>query len=76
MYAIRSYYVIGGVHGFNAFYPDEIVRDSVPPIVVFNELDVSDKRVKINEALDGNTILTKTLNVTDHIVLKHSYNFV
>ena len=32
--------LVGGVRGFNAFYPNEIKQDTHPPIVVFNDIEV------------------------------------
>ena len=51
--------LFGGVKGFNAFYPKEITQDTLPPQVVFNDLEVMNQRVHVNEKIDNNIILTR-----------------
>jgi len=66
--------IIGGVKGFNAFYPNEITEDTTPPQIVLNNIEVMNKTIKINTAYDGIIILNKPLNFTNTINLKHTQN--
>ncbi len=66
--------LLGGVNGFNAFYPEEIGEDSTPPRIVLNELEVMNRKVKVLEKVDGRIILKKPLIMTDTIHLDHKHN--
>ncbi len=66
--------LMGGVNGFNAFYPNEIEEDTTPPIVFFTKLEIANKEIKYNEPVNNDIILTKPLNITNEIVLRHTDN--
>ena len=66
--------LFGGVNGFNAFYPDEIKEDTIAPLVVFNDMEVMNETVNINDEIAGDIILNKPINLTDTITLKYTQN--
>ncbi len=66
--------LFGGVNGFNAFYPGEITEDTLLPKLVFTYLEVFNVPVRIGETGSKRTILTKAINETDEITLKHNEN--
>ncbi|MCE1197863.1 MAG: ATP-binding protein, partial [Marinilabiliales bacterium] len=66
--------VFGGISGFNIFDPARIKsRENFAPIV-FTDLRVLNKSVKIGS--EGNNILTKCIAETDKIELKYAQNSV
>jgi len=68
----RMYF--GGQNGFNAFYPDSIKVSYFLPQVVFTGLKIFNKSVKINEKLNGDIIISKSINQTSEIVLSYKNN--
>jgi ligand-binding sensor domain-containing protein/signal transduction histidine kinase len=66
----------GGVDGFTAFFPNRIVQNKYPPIVIINDLKIQNKSVKVGEEIDGNVILKQALADTSHIVLSYKNNFI
>ena len=66
--------LFGGVNGFNAFYPDQIVEDRIPPQVAFTMLEIYGEEIRIGESLNGNEILNQSLNHATEIELSHKEN--
>ncbi len=56
----RMYF--GGFNGFNAFYPDNIKPNTFLPNVVFTDLKLFNKSVGIGEKINGDIIISKSLN--------------
>ncbi|MBI9071318.1 MAG: hypothetical protein JEY94_06950 [Melioribacteraceae bacterium] len=67
--------LIGGINGFNLFTPNEILLNPLLPEVVFSELKIFNKPIRIGQAVNGNVILTKALNETEKITLSNDENF-
>ncbi len=59
----------GGQNGFNAFYPDSLKLNPFLPKVVFTDLKILYKSVEVGEKVNGDVVLTKSLNETSKIVL-------
>jgi len=59
----------GGSNGFNAFYPGKLVVNSHPPKVLFTDLYISNKRVKVG---DSNGPLEKQLFLLKELTLDFS----
>lgn len=66
--------LFGGVNGFNAFYPEQIVGDTIPPQVVFTDLQVLNQSVAVGDTLHNRILLEKVINETKQIKLKYSEN--
>ncbi len=66
--------MFGGINGFNIFNPDEIKDNPIAPKVSITELKVYNNIVEPHKDINGNVILTKAINQTSSISLKHSLN--
>lgn len=67
-------FIFGGVKGFNTFYPENIFIDSTAPTVVFTELEVLNRPVKVGEIIHKRPLLPQHINHTPTIHLKYSEN--
>ena len=63
----------GGVNGYNAFYPDQIVRHERPPRVVLTELQLFNIPVPLRRR-DPSSPLAQSLLLTDRVTLSHRDN--
>ena len=61
----------GGVDGFNAFFPNQILHDTIAPKVVITALKI------FNQPIDAlkSKILKKSISYSDEIVLSYKQNF-
>jgi PAS domain S-box-containing protein len=57
----------GGVSGFNAFFPDQIIDNRFVPPIVITDLQIANKSVPIGEGAEGRTVLTKSITETTDI---------
>lgn len=64
----------GGANGFNAFYPKDIKPNPFLPHVVFTDLKLFNKSVKVGEKINNQILLTKPIYETQKIVLSHKNN--
>lgn len=62
----------GGINGLDIFYPDSIVNNPFLPNIVFTELKIKNKTVKLGDTVNGRVILTKPLYLTSEIFIKHA----
>jgi len=67
----KGYLYFGGPNGFNRFHPDSIVNNPHVPPVVITDLSVNYETIPIGQASDGRTILSKSISMTDNLVLDH-----
>jgi signal transduction histidine kinase/ligand-binding sensor domain-containing protein/DNA-binding response OmpR family regulator len=65
----RMYF--GGFNGFSAFYPDNIKPNSCVPEVVFTELKLFNSPVKTGEKINGDIIISESIDNVSEIVLSH-----
>ncbi|MEM9679806.1 MAG: ATP-binding protein, partial [Bacteroidota bacterium] len=63
--------LFGGVNGFNAFYPLEIVSKTLPPEIVFTKLMVNNELIHPNQAYHDQIILKQSINTAEEITLKY-----
>lgn len=61
----------GGVEGYVSFFPDRIVVNPYPPLVVLTDLRVLNKSVHIQQEVNGRVILTKPVYLTSEIELTY-----
>ncbi len=64
----------GGIHGFNAFFPDEIGFNPVVPEVVITDLRLFNRPVRVGERWQGRVILQRPINRTDAVELSYRDN--
>ena len=65
----RGEMFFGGINGFNAFFPAEIVLDRQPPKVALTDLMLFNRSVRVGEAVRGRVILERPLAYTDALSL-------
>ncbi len=58
----------GGINGFNAFYPDELVDNLTPPPVVLTEFDLFNQPVEIG---GQDSPLKQAINMASNITLRY-----
>lgn len=61
----------GGANGFNSFYPEEIVDDTITPKVLFTNLRIFNNPVKIGQKKGGRVILSDNISYTGSLELSH-----
>jgi ligand-binding sensor domain-containing protein/class 3 adenylate cyclase/HD superfamily phosphodiesterase len=61
----------GGVEGFNAFFPNQILHDTIAPRVVITALKIFNQPVVANKS----KVLKKSITYADEIVLSYKQNF-
>jgi signal transduction histidine kinase/ligand-binding sensor domain-containing protein/CheY-like chemotaxis protein len=64
----------GGNNGFNSFFPDSIKLNKILPKIVFTDFRIFNQLVKVGEKINGDIILSKSINETSRIVLSHKNN--
>lgn len=65
-------FLFGGNSGFNIFNPREIVTEHYTAPLVFTELRIFNKPVRVND--NNKAILTKSISETEHLFLDYSQN--
>ena len=66
--------IVGGVNGFNLFNPLKIATEKKAPDTVITHFRIANQIVPVGKFINGReeaTILTKSINYTDEIVLEH-----
>lgn len=66
--------LFGGVNGFNAFYPQQIVSDMSTPTLALTDFHILNQAVNAGERIHGRVVLEKVINHTEKIKLKYSEN--
>ncbi|MFB6340967.1 two-component regulator propeller domain-containing protein [Saccharicrinis sp. FJH62] len=59
----------GGINGFNFFYPDKIKQNPFPPEMVITDLKIFNKPVLINQKINGQIVLDKSISEKTSLVL-------
>ncbi|MFT2009949.1 two-component regulator propeller domain-containing protein [Pontibacter sp. 13R65] len=68
----RGELIFGGSNGFNLFDPDDLGKNYAVPKILFTDLQLFNKSLKVGEEKDGRVILTKALSEAPDITLKHN----
>jgi ligand-binding sensor domain-containing protein/signal transduction histidine kinase/DNA-binding response OmpR family regulator len=68
---LAGYMCFGGTAGLNILYPDQVEEPLKKPEVMISGFQLFNKPVQVDSKIDGNPILTKVINRTQHITLKH-----
>lgn len=66
--------LFGGINGFNAFYPESIVENTIEAETVVTNFSIFNKPVKIGQELNGRPILEQNINTTKKLKLKYKEN--
>lgn len=66
--------IFGGRQGFNVFYPNEILQDTIPPKMFFTEFSIFNQEVKPGDIINGRVVMEKTIEFTKSIKLKYKEN--
>ncbi|WP_207420919.1 hybrid sensor histidine kinase/response regulator transcription factor [Desertivirga brevis] len=70
----RNELIFGGPNGFNIFLPEKLHSARKPQKLAFTDFSLFNKSVGINERVDGDIILQKSINAIHSLVLKHDQN--
>ncbi len=67
----------GGMNGLNIFDPEKIMTDNsyIPPVVL-TEFRLFSEKISIHSRIDGKTILSKPIELTEKIVLPYNANYI
>jgi ligand-binding sensor domain-containing protein len=65
----RGEMFFGGINGFNAFSPAEIVLNTQPPTVALTDLMLFNRSVRVGERVRGRVILERPLAYTEALTL-------
>ncbi|MDN5216896.1 two-component regulator propeller domain-containing protein [Fulvivirgaceae bacterium BMA12] len=60
----------GGINGLNHFYPEAITSNPHKPRVIFDDLKILNRSVKVGKLINGRVLLPKKLNYLESITLK------
>ena len=66
--------LFGGVNGFTAFYPEDIISNKIKAETVLTNFSIFNKPLAIGAEMNGRIILDKSINSIDEIELKHNEN--
>ncbi|MBN1182779.1 MAG: response regulator [Bacteroidales bacterium] len=66
--------LFGGANGFNIFHPNDIDRVNTNPVVTIVNFELFGEPLSVNEKFNNRIILSKSINNTDKIILKHKEN--
>jgi len=66
--------LFGGINGFNAFYPEDIMDNTFKAETVITKFSIFNEEVAIGEEMNGRVLLRSSLNNVESIKLKHWEN--
>ncbi|MFN7985922.1 MAG: two-component regulator propeller domain-containing protein [Thermoanaerobaculia bacterium] len=72
----RGEMFFGGIRGFSAFFPEEIVARTDPAPVVLTELLLANRPVAVGERRGGRLLLPRFVGYLDEVVLSHDDDVV
>jgi len=61
---------MGGINGFNAFFPDKIRKNPIPPQIAITDFQIFNRSVKIDES----SVLKQHISLTKDIILSYKEN--
>lgn len=64
----------GGTNGVSSFYPEKILADPFTPSVILTDFHIFNKRINVNEEINGKIILPKSLAFMDSLILSPEQN--
>lgn len=70
----RGEFFFGGINGFNAFFPEDIIDNPFIPPVVITDFKLFNASVPIDRNESGDKILTKSIVESSEITLSYSQN--
>ncbi len=72
----RGEMLFGGIGGFNAFFPSEIVARTDPAPAVLTELLLANRPVPVGGKAGGRVLLSRFVGYADEVVLSHEDDLV
>ncbi|NJB35175.1 two-component regulator propeller domain-containing protein [Croceivirga sp. JEA036] len=66
--------VFGGVNGFNAFYPRNIIPNDTPAETVVTKLSLFNNEIAVGEEVNGRVLLERNIAQTEELTLNYSEN--
>ncbi len=70
----NGYLAFAGQNGLNFFDPNSIVVDNREPNLVFTEFYINNNRVRPNQLIDEDVVISKNINSTRELNLSHDQN--
>jgi signal transduction histidine kinase/ligand-binding sensor domain-containing protein/DNA-binding response OmpR family regulator len=66
--------IFGGAHGFNLFNPESIHGYALKPKLIFTDLQLFNKSVKVGDTVAGHVVLQKSITGAQSLVFNHDEN--
>lgn len=73
---MAGYMAFGGTLGLNTFFPDQVKEVLTTPEVMLTGFALFNRVLRVNDSIEGTPVLTRVINRTKHIVLRHYQNVV
>ncbi|QEC80372.1 response regulator [Mucilaginibacter ginsenosidivorax] len=70
----RGELIFGGVDGFNIFDPKSLEPNNNKPQLIFTDFQLFNKSISANEPVNGHVVLSKSISLTQSIILNHNEN--
>lgn len=67
-------FIFGGPNGYNIFKSENFAFEQNNPPVIFTDLQLFNQTVEVGEEIGGRILLSKSLETTEKLVLKHDEN--
>ncbi|KDN56216.1 hybrid sensor histidine kinase/response regulator transcription factor [Flavobacterium seoulense] len=68
--------IVGGINGFNIFYPNDISLNSDKVVPIITDLKIFNKRVNAGDTINGRVLFDKALSHIKEIKLKYNEGYI
>ena len=68
--------LFGGVNGYNVFHPEEILKDSTPPVLAFTDFQLLNESLSPGAVVNGRILLDRSINHAEKVRLRHHENTI
>ena len=68
--------IVGGINGFNIFYPNDISLNSNKVIPIITDIKVFNKRINAGDAINGRVLFDKSISNLEELELKHNEGYI
>ncbi|WP_299547339.1 two-component regulator propeller domain-containing protein [Seonamhaeicola sp.] len=66
--------LFGGVNGFNAFFPENIIDNDIEAKPIITSFSISNKEIGVGEVVNRRVVLDKVISKTQELTLKYNEN--
>ena len=66
--------LFGGLNGYNRFFPEQITYNHIHPHVIFTDLQIFNKSIRVGEKCRGRIVLPQPIDEIKEIKLKYNEN--